>query len=247
MKNLFFNSLLTVGLILCLSACITQPEFDNTPKITFNNVTFVRSALNAGEVTFSFSFEDGDGDLGIYGTETAPPYHARDLFLVSNGEKFPFTDKDDVDRDKDLFLDINSNDTMPDYNCEIYYLYDYLNPIDSTFLTDTLYAVFNPLRNNFFIDFLIKDQVSGEFSIHNFSNSCNSTFDARFYPLFEDINDLRPISGVMNRKISFLGGIREVYEREEIFKIQVYILDRAGNKSNVIESFEFTFKQIEVK
>lgn len=246
MKTIVQNSFFLV-LALTLFSCIREPQFNEVPKISFNDVSFVRGADDSDTIFVSINFEDGDGDLGLRPTEVAPPYHDMDLFLASNGQKVPYSTSDGA-LNPDLYQKIGEPG-LPAYNCDSYLLYSYDKIINGVTVptTDTLFVEYNPRRNNYFIEFYIKE--NGVFNLYEFISSpgqCPSTFNDSFLPLFEDGNDDKPLSGILNRKIQFLFGIpEELYLREDILKIHVYILDRAGNASNVAESNEFTLKQIE--
>lgn len=68
-------------------SCQEPDPFPNTPNIKFNNLTFVELIENGtpDSLILSFDFEDGDGDLGIEGTETYPPFH--DFSFICNSDE----------------------------------------------------------------------------------------------------------------------------------------------------------------
>ena len=56
--------LFTLGLLLtCLAACVTEPDYPNEPVVEYIGVS--KNQVNEFDsLTLSFSFTDGDGDLG---------------------------------------------------------------------------------------------------------------------------------------------------------------------------------------
>lgn len=64
---------------LLLNACITPPDYPDTPSIEFKSITSRRIVKPSGEtydtVTVTVSFKDGDGDLGLSTTDTAAPHN----------------------------------------------------------------------------------------------------------------------------------------------------------------------------
>ncbi|WP_338791040.1 hypothetical protein V9L05_23140 (plasmid) [Bernardetia sp. Wsw4-3y2] len=85
MKKLFFNSqfstlnsVLFIGL-LCLTGCFAEPDYPNTPQITFVNLENLQSKAraNTDSVIITLFFQDGDGDLGLSSSDTLPPFSER--------------------------------------------------------------------------------------------------------------------------------------------------------------------------
>ena len=70
-----------------LSGCLEAPEYSTTPSISNNNVRVRRfNPVNPGEqridsIFITINYQDGDGDLGLSGTESnVPPYAYPSLF-----------------------------------------------------------------------------------------------------------------------------------------------------------------------
>ncbi len=68
---------------LLLGACVSIPDFDDTPQISFNSLSteVVVDGLTletVTEVTIRVDFEDGDADLGLDPTDTIPPFNPWD-------------------------------------------------------------------------------------------------------------------------------------------------------------------------
>ncbi|WP_303311078.1 hypothetical protein [Hymenobacter sp. BT730] len=72
------SSALIIGCGLLLNACITPPDYPDTPSIEFKDIKAVRKSPVTGtydSVAVTVSFKDGDGDLGLDPTDTIPPYN----------------------------------------------------------------------------------------------------------------------------------------------------------------------------
>ncbi|MBC8154997.1 MAG: hypothetical protein H7Z72_19050 [Bacteroidetes bacterium] len=70
-RQLIQSAFLLIGLVLTLSACFNEPDYSETPAISFKSV--VPYTIEAGggvgqgrrdSVVVTISFQDGDGDLG---------------------------------------------------------------------------------------------------------------------------------------------------------------------------------------
>ncbi|MCE2733078.1 MAG: hypothetical protein O9302_08615 [Cyclobacteriaceae bacterium] len=85
-------------LVLIAVSCFEQPQFSDTPVIELENVYYreVGGIGDADSIVVSFSFRDGDGDIGIPRVfidettttdDTSDPYHEKDFFLATgNGQ-----------------------------------------------------------------------------------------------------------------------------------------------------------------
>ncbi|MDN4164373.1 hypothetical protein QWY31_02610 [Cytophagales bacterium LB-30] len=245
--------LISIVSLVSLFACNPEPELSPVPSIRYLNTEFIRGTdfvnsdgipvTAADTVAFTFSFEDGDGDLGMLATETNPPYHAFNLFSRINGTPLAYISGD---IDSQQFIQINDSDTLPPFNCDTYYRYAFGEVEAGTDGVDTLYIRKNPRSENFYINFFIKN-AQGSFEPFYFSSaagSCPTLLNQRFGPLFEDDTPKALVGDIRFKYVTeFFPEF--LYDREEVMKVQIYILDRAGNKSNIAESPEFTFKQIE--
>jgi hypothetical protein len=70
------------------SACFNPPEFDDSPQIAFESISFAgKTAPTDKEIlTISLSFKDGDGDLGIDNlVDIDSPYNHVNFFANDNG------------------------------------------------------------------------------------------------------------------------------------------------------------------
>ena len=78
--------------VVLFSACFNPPEFNNSPTIEFEGISFGKSPNGNDSLVVSVSFKDGDGDLGLSastGADTDSPYHEVNFFANDNGELSP--------------------------------------------------------------------------------------------------------------------------------------------------------------
>jgi hypothetical protein len=78
--------------VVLFSACFNPPEFNNTPSIQFEGISFSKSPNGEDSLVVSISFKDGDGDLGLSpssGPDTDSPYHEVNFFANDNGQLYP--------------------------------------------------------------------------------------------------------------------------------------------------------------
>jgi hypothetical protein len=76
LKKVLHNAVL-FGIIVLLSlSCIKEEEYPIIPEIEFENFVLLYNPLsgNIERGVLKISFKDGDGDIGLYQTDTAPPY-----------------------------------------------------------------------------------------------------------------------------------------------------------------------------
>ena len=83
-----------IFLMVLTSGCFEQPEFSDVPQIELQDFyyTEVGGIADADSIVVSFSFQDGNGDIGIprigfpdgtSGDDTSDPYHEKDYFLAT--------------------------------------------------------------------------------------------------------------------------------------------------------------------
>ncbi len=64
------------GIGIGLSACERPPSYPNVPEIEFGSLQYIdQSGPQKDTLLISINFKDGDGDLGLTGEETAPPFN----------------------------------------------------------------------------------------------------------------------------------------------------------------------------
>jgi hypothetical protein len=244
MKNLLSIPTAFICLLLGASACYQAPEFPTEPEISFDDIKFYDTQAQ-DSLVLTVNFQDGDGDLGLSGSEVDQPYNP--FFFVEDGQGG--------------FLHLSSNDTMPPfappYSCVNYKLgkingnsfirhqtseYNSLFPDQDP---DTLYTRPNPFTDNFLVEYLVKRD--GYFVPFNWitapSSGCGESQNGRFMPLFDPEIPDKPLSGSITYSMENYGFVP--YFRNDTLKLRIQIIDRALNKSNIIETPEFTLADIQ--
>ena len=250
MKNLFsLPNFLILLFMFTITACYRAPEFPAEPSISFKSLKFYDVPITEippqDSLVLTITFHDGDGDIGLSGTELDIPYQ-------------PFT----FVRDKSgNFLTPSSNDTMPPfvppYECinyktgkfsQGYFIY-YSTVEDSDYQRifadkspDTLYTKPNFFTDNFIVDFLVKRE--GRYEVFDFITApptgCGETQNGRV-PIFDAIDPGKPLSGELTYIMKSLAFVP--YFRNDTVKLQVRLIDRALNISNTMETPPFYFTQ----
>lgn len=230
---------------LLFLGCPSIPEYPLTPSIAFDQVQFYQeeTVTSSGQtittdvINLSIYFEDGDGDLGLTSADTQPPYQS---FF------YQFTAAN-------ILIFLGDNDTLPEFNPIDYYvpnsedtfLVNNANKIDTLTIEDTLYVQRNPRNKNIFIKTFYQPNPNGDFVELAWDEApYYETFDGRFPLLNSEVYD-RPLNGILTYKIKSSGFLRVF--REDPIIIETYILDRAGNKSNVVRSEPFILKDVTVE
>lgn len=232
-----------MSLFIIANSCYEVPHFPDTPSIGFEKVEFWEIGTNTDpdSLNIFLSFEDGNGDLGLNDDYTTDPFHQGNYF-VDDQNNFITLAHSRLPEYKDLL----PPNEIP-YSCINWVQVEELNGIT---VKDTLYYEPNPNHNNLFIDFLIKDKSapSAEFELFDWvedpiPGQCSEPLSLRFPVLDKDEGE-HHISGTL--KYSYKGNrIPEVFG-DKILKLRIHIQDRALNKSNVVESQEFTLREIQV-
>lgn len=225
------------ALLMGLQSCFEPPEFPVVPRIEFDNIIF-RDAPNpadADSLILTIRFTDGDGDLGINANENQPPFNERTYLRFPNGRFLNYADKR-----------TNPNyDTLPafvkPFNCTNWQvIFQDNNPVD------TVYFQLNPFYNNIFVEFWVRQ--GSTFVKYDWNDVftyplCEvNGFDGRFPILAKDIS--RP--GALEGRIRYSmrsPAFNFVFSTQTL-RLRVHIADRARNRSNVIETPEFTLSSI---
>ena len=256
-NQLRFYTVGALTVLMSLVACNRPPELPVEPTISYDDVVFEVTTTTIGNVPIesfalklTFNVSDGDGDIGLDGAESGRPYHEFDLVLNDARQPIVFGD--------------NPGDV---FNCIDWIIESPVGvPEDATFdyngdgdKSDTVKVRFNENRFNIFVDFFIK-QPDGSFiesdvrawppGSDNEVTFCNTeTFDGRIPCL--SANDepcdfvrstRRPIEGKITYEM-ISSGFLPVF-RTSTIKMAFQIQDRALNKSNIVESPEFTLQDI---
>ncbi|MBL3655620.1 hypothetical protein [Fulvivirga sediminis] len=241
------NSLLLFLFIGAISiSCFNSPDFPDTPSIEFQDVEFKRVGgfTDPDSLVISLRFEDGNGDLGLDGSESNAPFNNKNYFSNKTGQFFNFG----LENAEDLltYADRATIDSLPAYSGDAICFHWDISPDiyyqDGSQLEDTVYFQFNRRYYNIFIEFLVNED--GEFKVFDWQKEidCSSTFDGRFPVLTDDVNRKNPLEGSIRYSMTSIG-FEKTFEKKPL-KLRVYILDRAGNQSNTIETPEFTLESI---
>ncbi len=75
-----FIGITSVLLLLASAACRREVEYPIEPRIAYTDFTYLINADStfSGEGVISFSYTDGDGDLGLDDSDTLPPFGYND-------------------------------------------------------------------------------------------------------------------------------------------------------------------------
>lgn len=221
-KNPLWFLLIFFGIV----ACEDRPTFPLTSVISLNEYYFKQiQDISLDSLIIKLQFEDGNGDLGLDATETNPPYHLLDVIVI-DGDTLKYGD----------------NDTLPEYNCIDYEILRKETSVGGSLVitADTIYVIRNPNHFNFFLTFLIKEGDSFREFNPALERNCAPPYNGRFFVL-NTARDIRPLTGEL--QYSLLSGFRLLF-RNDIIKIRIQIQDRALNKSNIIETDEFSINDI---
>ena len=223
-----------------VSSCYEVPKFSKVPKIGFESIEFVKIGTNTDpdSLNIYLSFEDGDGDLGLDNSFTDKPFQEGNYFVDSNGDLITYA-----------YTRFPGFEDLPAY--EIPYScinWKIVKELNGQTINDTLYYEPNPNYNNMFIDFLVKDKntPNADFQLFDWvkdpiPGQCSEPIILRF-PILNDKGE-NPISGSL--KYTYRGlRLPDVFG-DKIMKLNIYIQDRALNKSNIVETPEFTLNDIQ--
>ena len=219
-KLSFFAVLIFVGGVL---SCERPPELPNNPTINFESVRFAPGPNGFDSLVVTIGFEDGNGDLGLLGTENDPPFNALNFPTNSSGNFILFGDPEAPD-------DFHVCDFVTNLD------------IDNDQVNDTVFVEINPNSFNIEVDFFVKrDGAYTEFDWRReFGPFSCITFDGRFPPLNSEENE-RPLAGSLSYSM-VSSGFLPLFGNDTI-QLRVQIKDRALNISNIAESADFIVGQ----
>ena len=238
MKTRFF--VIAVFLLgLGLLSCERPPEFSINPKIDFERANYYEANSGQDSLNVTIYFEDGDGDLGVTSEEAKhPPFHENTYFQAAPPHH-PVYDLKGISTE--FLLKFGDLDTLPPYNCVNYMGFDREISKDSTVM-DIVYRQPNPMGKNFRLRFFIKKDET--FEEYNFMEETCIPSDGTFTRLNTADYD-RPLQGSLT--YSFRASNLRAYFGDYPIKLQVQIMDRKGNLSNIAESPEFTLDEVLVR
>ncbi|MEM9829525.1 MAG: hypothetical protein AAF944_02750 [Bacteroidota bacterium] len=219
-------------LMMGLSACFSEPEYEEAPVITaIEDLYFVDVQGGFDSLVVSVAFTDGDGDLGLSSRE------------LDNDRFGPF--ELPLPRRDGALVKLGSYNDLPEFNCEDYtFPADLTNPvIDGETITDTILVKRNPFVTNFEVTIFIR-QEGGEYEELNFRRElCRPPLGGRFSPLKDNFSNDNPRVGTITHFASSRS-FKSLF-RNDSLKIGVVIRDRSGNESNMfIKEDAFTLNEI---
>lgn len=256
MYNKIKNSLISPSLFfLAAWACEPPPELSIIPNISYEKLEYIASDITSDSLILYLNFEDGDGDVGLEGTENEYPYHPFNFILDSEGKRVTIGGNSYTPPFYSVPLDysfrpiaegvlFSEADNRPSFSCRDYEIIEYFVGQNQT-ETDTFYIQKNPNHRNIYIEFYRKVGNNYEFIDWNtvFGSGCNLDFNARF-PIFDKDNMGRSLSGTL--RYAMVSSGFEIILKKDTFKIKTYIKDRALHDSNYAESPDLTLDMIKV-
>jgi hypothetical protein len=233
--------LIVFGMVgLVIFSCFDPPQYSPVPSIDLASLKFkeVGGVSEPDSIIISLNFKDGDGDLGLDASSFVDqniPYN--------NKYYFKFSD--------DTFLNYKAKRTNPNYDTLPAFVKPY-NCINWEIFTenqvvkDTIYFELNPDHYNIFVDFLVKNS-DGSFTEFDWRKefaypNCGIPFDGRFPILSKDLSQKSPLEGEIRYGMVSTGF--KILFSIKTLKLRIKIQDRALNKSNEIETPEFTLQSI---
>jgi len=237
-----------VGMLVmavALNACFKAPEFPIIPEIEYSNINLkkgppatLENPAPADTLILWVKFKDGDGDLGLDGSETGIPYNDRFYYVFKDGSFLNYRAK----------FNVPGYDTLPafvtPFNCTNW---EVIKDPNTNVTTDTLYFQLNPNHYNFFVDFYIQQQDQS-FALYDWKKefiypNCNvNGFNGRFPILSKDLSQKTAQEGTIRYNMKSVAF--NILFSIKLLKLRVYIQDRALHKSNVITSDAFTLQSI---
>lgn len=225
-NNIILNPKLKRGLLfvgIVIIGCDKPPELPTTPSINFESVRFATGTNGFDSLIVVIGFEDGNGDLGLLGSENQPPYHPYDFQINAQGDFILFGD--------------------PEAPSE-FHVCDFVTDIDVTGdeIADTAYIVINQNSFNIEIDFFLRrDGAYEEFDWRREFGQFNCiTFDGR-YPILNSEDFERPLAGSLSYSM-VSSGFLPLFGNDTL-QLRIEIKDRALNISNTVESQDFVVGQ----
>ncbi len=240
---------LGIGLILLaiFNSCFSPPEYPVEPQIEFQSIKFkdVANAGDADSLILTLRFKDGDGDLGLQESDTATFKYANKYFfkLLANGtnQKVIALDKTSTFITFDTKSTVAGYDTLPNLGCANW------EAITLNGKKQTVYFQLNPNHYNIFVDFYVKNG-NGTFTkfdpkeVFAYPNCVVNLFNGRFPILSKDPSKESPLEGTIRYSMRSTGF--NLFFGTKTMKLKVWIQDRALNKSESIETPEFTLQSI---
>ncbi len=255
-----------IGLVLmvAVNACFTPPNYPIAPQIEFvnNELKFVKNTAPQGLDTLRIvlKFTDGDGDVGTIKTNSTALEDQSEFFYFVNSTGDTRLTTNSQSNLTYSFKTLNPNfilngtqrpaGPLPPLDCNSWtrkLASDNKTPVNPA---EYVYYELNPNYYNIYVDYFIKnnDGTFARFDVREEFNSFPSctadlSLNGSIIPnLSKEIGKNSPLDGKIKFNIVSLG-IDFIFTIKTL-KVKVYIVDRAGNKSNEVESKEFTLQSI---
>jgi hypothetical protein len=208
---------------MAILGCEKPPELPFSPVITFESVRYSPAPSGFDSLIVTIGFEDGNGDLGLQGSENNPPYQPLNYPRNSQGDFILFGDPE----------------APSEFN-----VCDFITNVDVTGdeIVDTVFVEINQNSFNIEIDFFLKqDGVYEEFNWRReFGPFSCITFDGRYPPL-NSAEFERPLAGSLSYTM-LSSGFLPLFGNDTL-QLRIQIKDRALNTSNAVESPDFIIGQ----
>lgn len=239
---------LNILIFIVLVSCSDNNNVSEIPTISFENIVFKKSENNfvQDSLILTINFIDGDGDLGLSNDENSYPYHQYNAIIDENFNWITFGTEDVrpplyIYEPNGSITFYSENDNRTSFNCNDYII----DTINSTYQMDTFYIQKNINNKNIYIEFYKKQNDNFELidwtRVFDEEFGCGIDFNSRFPPL-----NIGNTNQVLQGKLRY-GMVSYGFEnviRNDVFKLKIYIMDRALNLSNVIETPEVTLQEI---
>ena len=256
-KHIIWCGIVLFGVLL-ISSCDGPPDLPEEPTIVFSSIDYQEGPGAQDTLILTITFEDGDGNLGLNEGQIGRPFHAFDFIFDSNGIPVTYRAMDESqDAPFELFIpDLqsgtllesfgNSSEIPPlTFNTNTAVLNNtrdwFFPPVvignDTITVTDTLRIQTNENFNNIFVRFFAK-QADGSFVEIDLIRTFGFNFDGRFPVLNLRDND-RPIEGELTYRMLSAFQVAPIFANN-VLKLEVQVQDRSLNRSNIIETEEFT-------
>jgi len=239
--NSFFKyhqQLLLVCLV-CIWSCDENLEFPPEPAIAYEGVSWIPGKNGADSLLLTFSFKDGDGNLGLDPGELNVPFHPFDLVIDANDDLVTFSGEVQPpfytlspEGIKVPFADEDIRGVFDDKN---YLLVDSA-ATEREAAVDTLLIRRNVFHHNIYLKCLKK------------SNGVYEPFDAFCAQGVEQIVGRFPQNDPILKQPPPIGKVRFPFSTPNLLKtikadtlrFQFYIFDRELNQSNLASSPDLT-------
>jgi hypothetical protein len=249
-RNIIAFILLAIG----LNGCFENPNYPVVPQIEIlNDDIYFGKATEPDDfdsIVLSLKFKDGDGDIGISTEDNGAFKYALKYYYRTGIEnnivnyKFKRANPNfEIDLgDGTTPKPLSSYDFVPPYSCTNWEIVRNAGNV----ITDTLFIIYNDNHYNIFVDFYTK--TNGTFKKYVIEEEffypfCDRTFGRGRLPILsKNLGSPTPLDGKITWALN--SRLFELIFSIKTLKMRIYIQDRALNKSNVVESKEFTLQTV---